>query len=299
MNSKRYANETFPPKRACILPNSGFSPQKESIIGTAAYTRRDCEFVEKLSHDLREAGIRFWRDTEQIHPGQQWQRAIEDALDDAVALLYVSSKHSRRSGWVEAELSANLLANKLVIPIIIDNVGETELPIPLRHIQWVDFRQPYDITLNKLLSAFPEFVKTFSTLASVRQRSKGYVFISYTEEDSDFVETLREFLGTREYGYWDFTENDRNYHTQFFRELEGVINEAAATLSILSEAWKDSTWAMRELFFSEEVGTPIFLLRAKKIGPSLAIAGTLFIDFVSDAKTGFKKLERELKRKGL
>lgn len=78
-----------------------------------------------------------------------------------------------------------------------------------------------------------------------------------------------------------------------------MIQEAAATLSILSPSWKRSEWAVKEYMFSSEVGTPVFLLRAKKIGPTLVIAGVPYIDFVQDRVSGFKKLDRELNRKGL
>jgi hypothetical protein len=83
------------------------------------------------------------------------------------------------------------------------------------------------------------------------------------------------------------------------RELEGVIGDAAATLSVLSESWKDSKWTIREYFYSEEIGLPVFLLRAKQMKPSLAVAGSTYIDFASDAESGFRKLDRELRRKGL
>lgn len=82
-------------------------------------------------------------------------------------------------------------------------------------------------------------------------------------------------------------------------ELEGVIIDAAATLSVLSEDWKRSRWTVREYFFSEEVKTPVFLLKAKEMSPTLAIAGLTFIDFTKSNEDGYKKLDRELKRKGI
>jgi len=96
-----------------------------------------------------------------------------------------------------------------------------------------------------------------------------------------------------------YPASERNYHTQFVRELESVIIDAAATLCILSEAWKNSQWTIREYFFSEEVGIPVFLLRAKEMKPSLAVAGAPYIDFVANVIRGFERLDRELKRKGL
>jgi hypothetical protein len=123
--------------------------------------------------------------------------------------------------------------------------------------------------------------------------------LSYAEEDAPFVKKLRDFLAGRKYAYWDYSESDRDYHIQLSSELERVIAEAAATLSILSPDWKASKWAMKEYFFSEETGVPVFLLRVKLVPPTLAIAGLPYIDFVSDEETGFHKLAAELSRAGL
>lgn len=47
------------------------------------------------------------------------------------------------------------------------------------------------------------------------------------------------------------------------------------------------------------LGTPVFLLKDKALGPTLAIAGLTYIDFTQDEAAAFAKLERELKRKHL
>lgn len=264
-----------------------------------SYARRDSQFVDRLSTDLQRAGVRVWRDVEQIQPGQQWQRALEDALKDSVVLIYVASEHSGDSSWMFQELMGFSETNKLIIPLIIDDAGEQSLPAPLRMIQWVDFRSSYDAALQQLLSVFPSAVETNQPIQQPNESSRGYVFISYAEEDSDFVARLRQFLTEKKYGYWDYAESDRDYHTQFVSELEGVIIDAEATLSVLSESWKQSKWTVREYFYSEDVRTPVFLLRAKTMRPSLAVAGIPYIDFVANADEGFVKLDRELQRKGL
>lgn len=264
-----------------------------------SYARRDSQFVDRLSADLQQAGVRVWRDVEQIQPGQQWQRALKDALKDSFVLIYVASEHSGDSTWMFQELMGFSETSKLIIPLIIDDAGEQSLPDQLRMIQWVDFRPSYDTALQQLLSVFPTKVGTNHPIQKPQETSKGYVFISYAEEDSDFVGRLRQFLTERRYGYWDYAESDRDYHTQFVSELEGVIDDAEATLSVLSESWKESKWTIKEYFYSEEVHTPVFLLRAKTMRPSLAVAGIPYIDFVSDADQGFVRLDRELKRKGL
>ena len=186
-----------------------------------------------------------------------------------------------------------------VFPVVIDDFGETSMPEALRQLQWVDFRQGFDAGIDALVAGISRVVDLGDGRAKGPEQTKGYVFISYAETDLDFVEKLRSFLAANGYGYWDYNESERDYHSQLFLELEAVILNAAATLSVLSPAWKQSIWSVKEYLFSDEVGTPVFLLRAKELGPTLVIAGMPYIDFVVDPARGFDKLERELERKGL
>jgi len=265
-----------------------------------SYSRHDGPFVDRLLADLQRAGIQVWRDIEQISAGDRWAQSITEGLGKASAMLFVSSKHSANSKWMQHELLYFAeKSKKQIIPIIVGDDGVDNLPLLLRQYQWVDFRGDYDVAIGTLISALTGVVSRGAPVEPKPKKSKGYAFISYAEDDRDFVEELRLFLRERGYAYWDYDESDRDYHQQFFRELESVIADAAATLSVLSESWKASQWTIREYFFSQEVGIPVFLLRAKEIGPTLPIAGVPYIDFVVDRKRGYDKLDRELKRKNL
>ena len=150
-----------------------------------------------------------------------------------------------------------------------------------------------------MLARLPDSVQQNRPVKPEKPKSKGYIFISYAEEDTEFVTALRQFLKERGYGYWDYQDSDRDYHTQLALELEDVIQNASATLSVLSPDWKRSTWAAKEYLFSEQVGTPVFLLMAREMGATLVTAGVPYIDFVHNSEKGFEKLDKELRRKGL
>jgi hypothetical protein len=136
-------------------------------------------------------------------------------------------------------------------------------------------------------------------LEEPRPKSKGYVLISYAEEDAAFVQLLATFLREHEYGLWEFKSGDRDYSGNFYEELESVIKNAAATLSVISPDWKNSTVAKQEFLFSKEIGTPVFFLRVSDPRPTLALAGVPFIDFSVGNDEAFAKLDRELQRRGL
>ncbi len=263
-----------------------------------SYSRRDNDFVNQLSYDLNKAGIAVWRDIENIQPGANWQQEIQKYLLQATVLLYIVSENSAKSFWIQNELRAVLNRKIKIIPIILDDIGAHSLPTILKEIQWVDFRDDYHKAFE-LLKEILHFLRKENPESSPERKSKGYVFLSYAEEDTQFVSSLKKFFAKKGYAYWDYQESDRDYHRDLYLELEGVISEAKGTLSILSPAWKLSQTAIKEFHFSVEVGVPVFLIKAREMGPTLVIAGIPYIDFTQDMEEGFNKLDKELKRKKL
>jgi hypothetical protein len=265
-----------------------------------SYARLDKVFVDRLTADLAEAGVNIWRDVDNIEPGTNWRLEIDRAIQETLGIIYVSSRNSIRSVWMEKELAEVLTrSSELAFPIVLDDEGAQHLPELLMGVQWADFRQDYNNGLRQLLKGIARVTEIGGKKAQGKRKSKGYVFLSYCEADADFVKDLRHFLKNRGYAYWDYSESDRDYHGQLFLELEHVIREAVATLSILSPAWKQSHWSVKEYIFSTEVGIPVFLLRVEDMGPTLVIAGIPYIDFAQDRSIGFKRLESELSRKNL
>jgi hypothetical protein len=118
-----------------------------------------------------------------------------------------------------------------LIPIIIDDDGPANLPLPLRRFQWVDFRGPFEPALRSLLVGIRDLRGT-SPLAAPTPKSKGYVFISYANEDAEFVAELKLFLKKQGYGYWDYRESQRDYQADYTLELENIIKDAAGILAI-------------------------------------------------------------------
>ena len=260
-----------------------------------SYSKKDRDFVFKLKNDLNKNGVHTWIDVEQINPGTMWQDEIKNGINKTNTFIIVLSENYFTSNWVNIELA--LAQNKKIIPIRIDNALYTKIPTAIRDRQWIDFYVNYEVALNLLLQAIPDSNKIKKPIKPSKILSKGYVFISFCDEDSAFVIELRTFLKSQKFAYWDYEEGERNYHIQFFLELESVIDESIAVLSIISPSWKNSKWATREYFYSDEIGKPIFLLRPKESKPNLAIAGQPYIDFVANPRIGFLKLEKELRKR--
>jgi hypothetical protein len=263
-----------------------------------SYSRDDLPFVRTLEERLRAAGIETWVDVSDIRPGENWQVALEKNLESAPTLIYVASRNSQQSHWMQFELQAITRRTTRIIPLILDDEGERGLPQLLRNYQWIDFREDPETSTEQLIASLS--TGTTRTPAPPKTTAaKGYMFLSYAEEDSEFVDALRGFMAARGYAYWDYRESDRNYQEDLYLELEDVIQKAVCTLSVLSPEWKRSRTAIKEYHFSTEVGTPVFLLLAREMGPTLVVAGLPYINFTGDRADAFRRLDRELKRKGL
>lgn len=264
-----------------------------------SYSRHDRQKLnfDKLLNDLRAAGVRLWLVPDDVPAGVDWADMKDQALEDSSGVIFLSSRSTERSPVLAIELLLAQRMGKPIFPLLL--IGQPDqVPESLRPAI-IDFRTDYDAGLQTLLEQLPRAGVADVPVKKTAPKSKGYVFISYAEEDTVFVTKLREFLKARGYGYWDYQDSDRNYHGFLFLELEEVIKNAAATISVMSPDWKRSKWTAKEFLYSDEVGTPVFLLKVSDMEPTLVTAGIPYIDFTRDETKGFERLDNELRRKGL
>jgi len=264
-----------------------------------SYSHKDRDFALKLVEDLNDKGIITWLDIQEIKPGERWMEVLSDGIKNASMFLVIVSKNYIESSWGNIEILSANDKNKKIIPIKIDNTNFNELKSILNRNQGIDFNENYKTGLNKLLNSIPESLIQNNPITHKTIKNKGYVFISYSEKDYQFIIELKRFLVSQKFAYWDYKDGDRDYHIQFSLELESIIMESVATLSVLSANWKYSNWPVKEYLFSEEIKKPVLLLKVKPMPPTLVIAGLPYIDFVLDKELGFERLSRELIRKGL
>jgi TIR domain len=115
-----------------------------------SYSRADTDFVLRLCQDLRTAGASIWLDQLDIHPGEDWDEAIERGLFECGRMLAVLSPKSVSSQNVLDEIGYALSKKKTIIPVLHQ---DCEVPYRLNRIQYVDFRTTYDEPLKSLLVA--------------------------------------------------------------------------------------------------------------------------------------------------
>ncbi|MGI5487964.1 toll/interleukin-1 receptor domain-containing protein [Microtetraspora malaysiensis] len=133
-----------------------------------SYVREDAERVDRLQEILKSAGIRVWRDTDNLWPGQDWKIEITQAIKaDGLAFIACFSTHSvsRERSFQHEELILAVEELRLrrpgkgwLIPVRFD---DCELPHydvgpgrTLGSLQWLDlFDDTWERGADRLVKA--------------------------------------------------------------------------------------------------------------------------------------------------
>jgi hypothetical protein len=153
-----------------------------------SYSHRDSEVVNAIAGRLRADGHETWIDSLQLQPGDNIAQRIQEGLDQADAIIFVISRNSLHSEWVQREFAAIALQQiskrqQRIIPVRLD---ECEVPSYLADRLYIDFAGDFAQGLNRLSDAFkvasPEALETAHPRASLH----------YTRQTH--IATLRECL---------------------------------------------------------------------------------------------------------
>ncbi len=112
-----------------------------------SHSSRDKPAVEKLARALRDQGLKPFLDKWHLVPGEPWQEALEDALDQSATCAVFLGPDGIRP-WQNEEMRAALDervqdSDFRVIPVLLEGASKPErkqLPRFLRRLTWVDFR---------------------------------------------------------------------------------------------------------------------------------------------------------------
>jgi WD40 repeat protein len=158
-----------------------------------SYGRADSkEFAKKLHDQLTASHLNVWFDFENIPPGVDYQKQIDDGIDKADNFLFIISPHAVNSSYCQLEIELALTRNKRIIPILhveeIDretwrerhpdspdhawetcvlegkHTSFTNMPSGIRKINWIYFREGVD-----------DYGKSFQILLETIERQRDYV----------------------------------------------------------------------------------------------------------------------------
>ena len=112
------------------------------------HSSSDAATVAAIALRMRETGIRYWLDAEQITLGDGITEKIEDGLRRSRRVLVFISRSLRRSRWCRAEYGALLSrefaghSGRGVIPVVLDDCPADDIPMLLFDKSRIDARDP-------------------------------------------------------------------------------------------------------------------------------------------------------------
>lgn len=120
-----------------------------------SYSHADRRLAEKLGAHLVKHKANVWIDRWELRVGDSLIQRIQEAIQDADALIVLLSNASVSSEWCKKELSAGLVRELeerrvVVLPAILD---DCQIPLFLRDKLYADFRTDFDEGLKSTLQS--------------------------------------------------------------------------------------------------------------------------------------------------
>lgn len=164
-----------------------------------SYTRRDKQIVRQIYKKLKSAGYSPWLDVEDILPGENWQRAINKAIEEADIFLAILSENSvNRRGVIQKEIRLALDKMDELLPgdifIIPLRVDDCEIPERLAHLHVLDWDEGDG--LEKLLTGIEKgLVKIeIESKPKIQQKAKATEADQITQVEKSTRAKITEFV---------------------------------------------------------------------------------------------------------
>ena len=120
-----------------------------------SYSRRDSEFVRRLTDSVSERGKEVWLDTDGIADGEVFPEAIKRAIEQSDAFVFVITPASVASAYCDNEVEYARELQKRIVPVLRDPVSDAELPAEIRDRNWIPFTEAdeFDASMGRLVAA--------------------------------------------------------------------------------------------------------------------------------------------------
>ena len=135
-----------------------------------SYVHDDSNEVDRLCGDLENAGVRTWRDVDQLLPGDDWKIAIRRAIENGAGFIACFSQASedRSRSYMREELTLAIeeLRQRPVdsgwfMPVLLSEVDLPDVPLggarTLRDLHFIRWYESPSQGLNALLAAIDRF----------------------------------------------------------------------------------------------------------------------------------------------
>ncbi|WP_033955898.1 toll/interleukin-1 receptor domain-containing protein [Psychroserpens jangbogonensis] len=150
-----------------------------------SYSSDDRPFALGLVKELQSLGANVWIDQLGIGLGENWDNAIEEALEKSETFMLILSPTSVESQNVQDEVSIAINTKKKLVPILIK---ECELPMRLQRRQYADLTNDPDKAIIDILTFLGLKEKASTSL------NKILALIGVTEAPKKVIQKVTEEL---------------------------------------------------------------------------------------------------------
>ena len=84
-----------------------------------SYSRKDLAIAEKIIDALAKDDLEPWIDWKSIPKGEQFEREIQQGIEETEIFLFLVSPDSARSEWCNKEIAHAVKNGKRILPIVI------------------------------------------------------------------------------------------------------------------------------------------------------------------------------------
>ena len=107
-----------------------------------SYSHKDMAWAKEFATTLKNRGVTTWFDDDNLQPGDNWGKSIEQALRESNTLVLVLSQSNVNSPWTFFELGAAFADKKRIIPVLAEDVDISQVPLPVRKLQMLHIKSP-------------------------------------------------------------------------------------------------------------------------------------------------------------
>lgn len=123
--------------------------QNQSVF--ISYSSRDAEFVKRITNQLDNMGITYWKAPEMIPAGSSYAKEIPKAIQQCSLFLLVLSPTSQDSIWVEKEIDNAICNRKTIIPFEIREVVLNDtFRFYLNNVQMISYAKNPETAFDRL-----------------------------------------------------------------------------------------------------------------------------------------------------
>jgi len=105
-----------------------------------SYAAADKEYAHKLYNLLSQHSDFYIFTLEMLSAGEDWESKLKDEISKSDIFIVLLSSKSVNSNWVLHELGAAWALNKPIIPVVIHPDVFLQIPLPLRQMSLIDFK---------------------------------------------------------------------------------------------------------------------------------------------------------------